>query len=136
MLLDQQAGPDNLIKIFASLSLEQCKRRHELAVKLIDGFQKGLVHVSAGLQTRPLEPFHEVYRFSEAVHSTLNCSAETCKLHARHKAMLKLGKYKRELTDHDSWHLYVLLSSPVSQQHWCETAMYRAKGRRYVQNLA
>jgi len=135
MLLNQQAEPDDLSKMFALLSPEQCSKGHDLVVRLDNDFQRGLEHVSVDFKPQPLEPFSEIFTFSEVVHSRLDCSVPRCTVHACHRAMLKLGKYKGELDDYDSWHLCVLLASSLPQQHWCETAMYRAKGRRCVQLL-
>jgi hypothetical protein len=130
--LNQQAGPDDIRKVFASLSPEQCSKGYDLVLKLDDDFQRELEQVSVDLKPQPLEPFLEIFTFSELVHSTLNCSVTGCTIHASHKAMLKLGKYKHELDDYDSWHLCVFFAPSVSQQHWRETAMYRANVRRLV----
>jgi hypothetical protein len=133
VLLDQQSGFVDLSKIFTSLSPEQCSEGHDLVVSLNNAFQLGHQQVSVDFKTQPLEPFEEIFEFSEIVHSRLDCSVPTCNVHACHRAMLKLGKYKSELDNYDSWHLCVLLASSTPQQHWCETAMYRSKVQRYVE---
>jgi hypothetical protein len=132
MLLEQHTGPDDISNIFASLSPEQCSKGYDLVVRLNKDFQQGLEQAPVELKPQLLAQFLDIFTFSEVVHSTLDCSGARCTVHACHSAMLKLGKYKRELDDYDSWHLCVLLAPHFSQQRWCETAMYRAKGRRCV----
>jgi hypothetical protein len=95
-------------------------------------FQRELEPMSVDPKPQPLEPFSEIFTFSEIVHSTLDCSARECTVNKCHRAMLKIGKYKHELENDDSWHLCVFLAPPSSKPRWCETAMYRAKGRRCV----
>jgi hypothetical protein len=134
MLSGPGAAPDQFSKMFAPLSQEECDKVHELIVSLNEDFQQDLepepVYVDP--KPQPLEPFLEIFEFSEIVHSTLDCSVTKCTVHTCHKAMLKLGKYGRELQNYDSWHLCVFVAPPSPQPHWRETAMYRAKSQRCV----
>jgi hypothetical protein len=122
--------------MFASLSPEQCSVFHDRVIELDNYFQKGLEQVPLDLKPQPLEPFSEIFTFSETIYSMLNCSVTNCTVNACHGAMLRLGKYKHGLDDYDSWHLCVLLAPPSSRQHWCETAMYRAKVGRCVEMIS
>jgi hypothetical protein len=134
-LSDPEAAPDHISKMFASLSQEKWKKADESIDSLAADIQEKLESepVYFDPKPQPLEPFLEIFKFSEIVHSTLDCSVTECNVH--HKAMLKLGIYKRGLGDYDSWHLCMFLAPPSLPPLWRETAMYRADIGRCVKTV-